>query len=462
MAENAKTPNGASHLRQRAEKAASAQPAHDQDLSPNEAQRLIHELRVHQIELEMQNDELRRVQGELEASRDRYSDLYDFAPVGYLAISEKGLILEANLTVTEMLGVERGRLIGQSLSRFVVAEDEDVLYLHWKQVFQMGERHTCELEMVKAHGASFFAQLESVVFKDREGNCSQWRTTISDITQRERAKEALQEAHDGLEQRVEERTWALKAANKQLEQEIARRAQSEEQLLAYQGQLRSLASELILAEEKERRRIASDLHDQIGQALAVSLLSLGGLEASASSPEVSGRLREVRELIDQAFRDSRSLAFDLSPPILYELGLDAAVEALAQQMQARHGIRIAFEGDEHPKPLDDGVRVLLFQSVRELLFNVIRHAQAGKAKISVHRDQNDIQIEVEDDGVGFDASRVGVSAGRPGGFGLFNLRERLDLLDGRFEIESRPGRGTRARMVAPLKRDADARKGGQA
>ena len=184
MAEEKNAPNGASDLRQRAEEAASAQPALDRELSPDETQRLIHELRVHQIELEMQNDELRRAQLELEASRDRYSDLYDFAPVGYLTIGEKGLIQEANLTVTEMLGVERGRLIGQPFSRFVLAEDEDVLYLHRMQILQTGERQRCEIRMVRNDGTAFDVQLESIAVQDRDRN--RWRTSVSDVTERKR------------------------------------------------------------------------------------------------------------------------------------------------------------------------------------------------------------------------------------------------------------------------------------
>ena len=122
-------------------------------LSPEEAGRLLHELQVHQIELEMQNEELRRAQGELEASRARYFDLYDLAPVGYFTLSEQGLILEANLTAAAMLGVGRGDLVKQPFTRFILPEDQDIYYRHRKQLFETGSPQVCDLRMLRADAA---------------------------------------------------------------------------------------------------------------------------------------------------------------------------------------------------------------------------------------------------------------------------------------------------------------------
>ena len=116
-------------------------------LSPEVARRALHELRVHQIELEMQNEELRRTQEELEGSRARYFDLYDLAPVGYFTLSEQGLILEANLTGAKLLGVARGALVKQPLSRFVLREDQDIYYLHRKALLETGAPQAWELRM---------------------------------------------------------------------------------------------------------------------------------------------------------------------------------------------------------------------------------------------------------------------------------------------------------------------------
>ena len=136
-------------------------------LSPEEARQTLHELRVHQIELEMQNEELRRAQVELDASRARYFDLYDLAPVGYCTLSEQGLILEANLTAATLLGVPRGALVKQPITRFILAEDQDIYYLHRKRLFETGAPQACELRMVRKDGAPFWAHLEATAARGR-------------------------------------------------------------------------------------------------------------------------------------------------------------------------------------------------------------------------------------------------------------------------------------------------------
>jgi signal transduction histidine kinase len=143
------------------------------------------------------------------------------------------------------------------------------------------------------------------------------------------------------------------------------------------------------------------------------------------------------------------LTFELSPPILYELGLEVALEWLAEQIQEKHGILANFEDDKEPKPLVNDVRVLLFQAVRELLINIVKHAQAHKVKISVRRENNNIKIIIEDDGVGFSTSE-GRELGKTTGFGLFSIRERLKIYGGHLEVHSEPGKGTRVTLVAPL------------
>jgi PAS domain S-box-containing protein len=180
-------------LRQRAEEVLRQQPEELREMPPGDIQHLIHELQVHQIELEMQNDELRRTQRELEASRDRYSDLYDFAPVGYFTLSEKGLILEANLTVATMLGVERGRLVKQPLSRFIASEDQDIYYFHRRKLFETQAPQVCEMRMGTKDGAQFWARIEATVTVDSEGQAV-CRATMSDITERKQLEAQLRQA----------------------------------------------------------------------------------------------------------------------------------------------------------------------------------------------------------------------------------------------------------------------------
>ena len=207
------------------------------DLSSEDVQKLIHDLRVHQIELEMQNEELRQTQLALEESRDRYLDLYDYAPVGYFTLDENALVLEANLSGASLLGMERGSLIGKPLMSFIHKETQDTFYFHRTQVLQTGARHMCEIKLLKPDGNWFHAQLESVGIADSHGGFGRLRTLITDITSRRLAESALQEAHDELENRVEERTSELRKANQQLEHEIAERKKAEEALRESQQRL---------------------------------------------------------------------------------------------------------------------------------------------------------------------------------------------------------------------------------
>ena len=183
-------------LRKRAEEALQGQQDEDRELSKEEMQHLIHELRVHQVELDMQNEELRRVQLEIEASRNRYSDLYDFAPVGYITASEKGLILEANLTICSMLGVERNFLIKKPFSRFITNETQDTYYFHRQKLFETKGKQTSELKLIRKDGTQFEAQLESIAIEDGRGNITQIRAAITDITDRKMAEEALRESEE--------------------------------------------------------------------------------------------------------------------------------------------------------------------------------------------------------------------------------------------------------------------------
>ncbi len=180
-----------SRLRKRAEEVLDDKSSDREDisaLSPEEVQRLVHELRVHQIELEMQNEDLRQAQVKLEELKDRYLDLYDFAPVGYLTLNEKGLILEANLTAVRLLGEERQTLIKRPFSRFVGQEFGDAYYLYLQKVFEAQTKQTCEIELTKKDGTQFYAQLESIAIQDENGQFSWCRTIVSDISERKRVE----------------------------------------------------------------------------------------------------------------------------------------------------------------------------------------------------------------------------------------------------------------------------------
>lgn len=190
--------SGTSDLRQKAEKKAALSPEHNKCLSLNETRLMIHELHVHQIELEMQNEELRQTQAELNASRVRYFDLYEFAPAGYCTLCKEGLFIEANLTATTLLGLIRNRLVGQPISKYILKEDQDGYYLFRKKLFETGEPQVCELRMVKSDGSIFWVHLSATIAL-REDDAPVCRLVLIDITERKRAADELQKKYIELE-----------------------------------------------------------------------------------------------------------------------------------------------------------------------------------------------------------------------------------------------------------------------
>ncbi|HYK89852.1 MAG TPA: ATP-binding protein [Acidobacteriota bacterium] len=205
MAENDASQNDSADLRKRAEERLQKKSADLGAPARQESWLLLHELQVHQIELEMQNEELRRTQIELEASRAMYFDLYDLAPVGYMTLSEQGLILEANLTTANLLGVDRSQLVKQPVTRFIVREDEDVYYLHRKHLFETGARQVCEIRFRRKDGSRFWTRLEATMVQDGESKAPACRVAVSDITEYKRLEQERQamEAHLRHQQKLE-------------------------------------------------------------------------------------------------------------------------------------------------------------------------------------------------------------------------------------------------------------------
>jgi PAS domain S-box-containing protein len=196
-------------LRKMAEAALRATRTDVAKLAAADVQRLVSELQVHQIELEMQNEELRRTQAELAVSRDRFNDLYDYAPVGYLTLDEGGTVIEANLTAAKMLGVERDKLVGRKFTAFVARSAQDALYLHRRAGIASEEKHACDLELRRKDGTTFSVRMETVGFRDAESGAPYFRSALIDITERKQVEQALAFSHAELESRVVERTADL-------------------------------------------------------------------------------------------------------------------------------------------------------------------------------------------------------------------------------------------------------------
>jgi PAS domain S-box-containing protein len=230
--------------------------------------------------------------------------------------------------------------------------------------------------------------------------------------------------------------------------DITERKQAEEKLLLYQQQLQSLASELSLAEERERRILAAELHDQIGQTLSLVKMKLHGLRAHLPDESARQQFDETRGFLDQAIRDTRSLTLELCPPVLYELGLAAALEWLTESFRAKTGINCLVRARSGAN-LSDDIKGVLFRAVRELLFNVYKHAGARRVEVRTSQSRNFFQVEVKDDGIGFEVAAVEALAVAGHAYGLFSIRERLSHLGGRMRVASTPGRGATITLEVP-------------
>lgn len=230
--------------------------------------------------------------------------------------------------------------------------------------------------------------------------------------------------------------------------DISERKQTEEALLAYQRQLRRLIHEINVTGERERRRIASDLHDGLGQDLALLRIKLQAILGARQRPGKRG-LRELLAMVDKALREAKALTWDLSAPMLRELGLAAALDWLAEQIKEKYGVPATFVLAGQPQPLDQTQADSLFRMARELSLNAVRHSHCGHVKISLSFNEKSLTLVVEDDGEGFDATGLEGSLDK-GGFGLFNIRGLMDAMQGMAKIESWPGRGTKVALIAPL------------
>jgi signal transduction histidine kinase len=272
-----------------------------------------------------------------------------------------------------------------------------------------------------------------------DGKLLEVQSTGIDITDRKRAEEAL------LESQME-----LQILNDTLEQKV----------LAQTAEIRKLASDLTKAEQRERNRVARILHDDLQQrlyAIQVQLTSLS--EPRANGEQAQKNLATIKNQLQEAVLLTRRLSIDLSPPILHDEGLTQAVDWLASQMKKQHGLQVELQADESFITPDIDLRVLIFNCIRELLFNIVKHAGGNQAHIRLQRANSDLRIEVRDEGKGFNAAELPWQTldipdeeedGRdPQSFGLATIYHQLGLFGGQMDIRSDPGKGTVVTITIP-------------
>ncbi len=410
-----------------------------------ERDELIQDLKVHQVELEVQGEELHQAQQAAEESRDKYLELYDHAPVGYLTLGKDGAILEANLSAASILGFERSQLIRSRFTRLISPDSQDAFYFYWKKVLANSHKKTCEIRLHKSDGAPFYAQLDTIsVYSNQQ--LDHIRMTLTDITERRQAQEALARAKDELEIKVQERTEQLQEAYDEI-------LQSQKSLKETNKQLKQYAYKITQVQEEERRRIAYELHDDTAQYLSILKMQIGSLAESKEirNPRVKEKLQYLEKDADRAFNDVRRYSHELRPVVLEYQGLAAALDQIAEDFNklGQFSVNVHVEGMQ-PK-LSEEVKLGFFRIAQEALNNTRKHSNASQAKIDIRFDHKQIRMTVSDNGKGFDTKTALKKSGGQGSLGLTSMRERADLIGASLKMESIPGKGTTIQVELQLK-----------
>jgi len=440
-------------LRQKAElrlKASRSVPAPPQ--TETDTKRLLHELEVHQIELEMQNAELRESRDKVETLLETYTDLYDFAPVGYYSVDEQGLILAVNLTGAALLGVERSRLMKRRLVSFAAPKSLTILQDFFKKVFSGPEKQVCVVLLQTEGGTTFWADLQATPASSLNGTKPWCRVVVSDLTTLKQAEDVLQ------------RMKGLAAANRELKLEIIHRQMAEVALKKgeaeareMQDQLRHLSRQLLLTQEEERKRISRELHDEIVQTLVGINIHLSSLTVNDTTDlkKLRKKITQTQRLVEKSVEIVHRFARELRPTVLDDLGLIPALQAAIKEFARRTDIRIKFTAAAGVEQLNSTQRTVLYRVAQSALANVDKHADATHVTVRIRKIGGAIRLEIHDDGKSFEVQRV-LLAKRHKRLGLLGSRERVEMVGGKFDVSSAPGHGTTLSAEIPLGGDGPA------
>ncbi|MGZ3238069.1 MAG: histidine kinase [Burkholderiaceae bacterium] len=414
-----------------------------------EVRKQFHELQVSHIELEMQNNalnELQQARMEIEAGLKRYTELFDYAPVGYFSLDRTGALSDINLTSAQLLGLERERLVGRQLGFFISRDSQQTFKNFLANVFDNGTKESCEVELIQYDGSQFFAQIDAIADKQR----IVCHAVLKDITQRKIAEEAVIKAHEQLEARVLERTSDLLYANEQLKSEIEERKRVEEELRQSKEQLRQLTIHQESVKEGERKRIAREIHDDLGQNLLALRIDVSMFHARTAHahPKLHDRAGATLQIIDSTMKSIRAIINNLRPSTL-DIGLQAAIEWQVKEFERRSGIgcKLLVDNKNFDFSLDDQIATGIFRIVQESLTNVSRHANASQVNIKLQREKESLFLQVIDNGVGIPQG----CRRKANSFGLIGMQERVSQMGGVLSVDNiEEGGGTALTVSIPL------------
>jgi len=512
---------------------------------------------------------------ESKSYRRRYSDYFEFAPVGYFTFDRSGVILNVNPAGALLLGTDRNQLMSQPFAAFIAPDSRDVFESHRRGLYKSGKKQSCDLKLQNGHGLCHWVQLESVAIQNGNGDVAQIRSVINEITERKLTEHELRRARDELEQKVFERAAELEKINEQLRtqvfecenaeaalresenkystlvedaligvyinkdgkiefandkfaaiygysknemigmdsallvypedrpwvqefrekrlrgdkvpseyeirglkkngdtiwvlrslsvinyqdgpaiagivQDLTKRRRAEEALRESDKELRILSNQLLSTEEKERKRIARELHDGIGQALSAIKFSvensLRGLRNSPDQTELKS-LEAVIPLTQKTIEEVRRIVKDLRPSILDDLGILATINWFCREFQNVYSnIHIKRDIKIHENDIPSPLKTVIYRILQEALNNVAKHSQADLVQLSLQKTDNGVELTVQDNGTGFDLTQVISLIPSRRGFGLASMRERAQLSGAKFDIASSVGKGTTIRAL---------------
>lgn len=366
------------------------------------------------------------VSSALGESETRLKAIVDSALDGIITIDDQGTIHRVNPAVGRLFGYPADALLGRHITLLLPSlysvEGAETSGVDQPRDDSGVSGLRREMLGVRMDRSSF--PVELAISENHLDDAVTYTLLLRDITERKKVQEQTRQWTVELEQRVSERT---------------------EELLLSRTRLRALASDLTLTEQRERQRLATELHDYLAQLLVFGRMKLSQAKRGNLGPATT-LVKELDDMLDEALTYTRSLVAQLSPPVLREFGLVVAIKWLAEQMR-RHEMTVTVQCEADLAPVREDQAVLIFQSARELLINVSKHAKTSQASISVWIENDMLHLCVGDEGVGFDlASTTNIAAPM---FGLFSIRERMEALGGRMAVESAPGRGTKITLIVP-------------
>jgi PAS domain S-box-containing protein len=385
----------------------------------------------------------------VERAKEEWERTFDSVPDLIAIFDDQHRVVRMNRAMAERLGLSTDQCLGRACHEYLHGLAERPDYCPYIRTMQDQKEHTVEVYEERLGG--YFLVTTCPLF--HEGRMIGAVQVSRDINAVKHAEAELRKINAGLESRVAARTSDLTKTINRLEAETQERAQAEAALSLANQHLRSLTLELTRAEAQERQRLSQVLHDHLQQLIVSAGFNIEFVGDRLTDPELRNAVAGAGEALLEATEECRNLAVELAPPILRG-GLTAALPWLAKWMERRHGLSVRLHMDPGAEPEDPDVVVLLFQSMREALFNVVKHAGVREAALIVSRPDSDrLRIEIADQGAGFDSTRQDANSGAaagPTGLGLFSIRDRLKLLGGQVDILSAPGHGTNIVLTLPL------------